>query len=392
MSKKNCIEVPGSICNIRSYRDHYGRRRLEGLRKINEIDDTAPVHAQCKQKCNNSSSCKGFFTYVNTKGESCFHCTTSKKPAKFSRINNLQICDDGQDQEYLSSKNINIPHYDLPNKNNYTTNLIKILNKTSNFYEQRIADIVAQLNVAYAEKEELQMTVSDLTLGKQDLESELSTTRTLLETETERANELTLNLTEIGQDIETCNAHLKVSEDSLIQKQTQYETLQQEFATLKQQHDELKASLSNEVDDDMDLDDFVWGDPDPGTTDPGTTNPGRGGPICGVEGRLDEMLQREDVVRECLHGEQWVCKDNEWVCPNDKYDCSTFPLETDNEYCPGKICTKYGPSCPVTTMPVCDEGYTYYPNEDLCKDKDGFIQSDGGIDPPDENTTSPVFS
>lgn len=117
MSQKNCVIIPGAICNLGMQQGSDGKWRAKGLYKPNENHFYASKNMQggpdnprfkdnifidkCREICQpnrdkhgGKNLCRGSFTRKSPKNGKleCWHCNSAKTPKKWPKVNNLQLC------------------------------------------------------------------------------------------------------------------------------------------------------------------------------------------------------------------------------------------------------------------------------------------------------------
>ena len=175
-NKKNCVNIPGAICNVKRTVDAFGRRRLDGLKRIsvslknNTMDE---LESKCRTACQESDTCYGSFGMSSSNNaKKCYHCTTPKNPLRYTKVRNLQVCDDGTNP-----------------RNNYHDATIDYDNLTSGFkiikpevreYNQvklisQLEGLESELNTVEKVKQEYIMNYNNLKVEFETIETELDT-------------------------------------------------------------------------------------------------------------------------------------------------------------------------------------------------------------------------
>ena len=385
-NKKNCVNIPGAICNIKSSYIN-GKRRLEGLKRVRvslKTDSMNELESRCRSACQNSDQCYGSFGMSSSKSKRCYHCTTPKNPLRYDKVKNLQVCDDGTNPRYNY-------HGRIIDYSNLTSGFLELLNEKSSEYntmEKRLRieleDLESVFNSVKTEKEQY---IEDYTSRQEEfmtIKTELETLMESDKTKQNRIDDLLSSLEEVNDDIDEYQNSIDELNDLHQTLELEYTALEQEYNTLEEEfsafieeskiRDNMFDLLDNDVDGDGDGDGDGAGAGDgasagavavasAGAGDPRTrSQKTKGKPklpphmitaetddkICGDE-TLQEFYERNsERLEKCHDDKRWICEDDQWKCPNDEYDCSWggkyAPIRrTTTEHCYfGRECGKFG--------------------------------------------------
>jgi len=367
-NKKNCVNIPGAICNIKSSYIN-GKRRLEGLKRVRvslKTDSMNELESRCRSACQNSDQCYGSFGMSSSKSKRCYHCTTPKNPLRYDKVKNLQVCDDGTNPRYNY-------HGRTIDYSNLTSGFLELLNEKSSEYntmEKRLRieleDLESVFNSVKTEKEQYIEDYTSLQEEFMTIKTELETLMESDKTKQNRIDDLLSSLEEVNDDIDEYQNSIDELNDLHQTLELEYTALVQEYNTLEEEfsafieESKISDNMFDLLDNDVDGAGAVASAGDPRTQSQKTKGKPKLPPhmitaetddkICG-NATLQEFYERNsERLEKCHDDKRWICEDDQWKCPNDEYDCSWggkyAPIRdriTTKEHCFfGRECGKFG--------------------------------------------------
>ena len=401
---KNCINIPGAICNISKENGKTSGLKRVSIRDLKLTDNSATeLENKCRSNCSVTPDCRGSFSMQRQRGnrilKKCYQCTTPKVPLRYKSINNLQICDDGKNPRYRYH-NKTFEYEDLIARTS-SYDVLNLLNTVSKDYDDRIKELnrthlklTNKLNTTIANLENVKKEKEIIEIEYKALQEEYAKIEEMIENIGEKNDnlieELETNLEEVNNEMDD----YKQSNDELTNLQEvlegEYNKLEIAFKKLNTEYEKCQKKpafgdpFMFDDEDGFDDDGGDYGDEgdegDEGdlrdedyVKPPPPEPPSAQKRIfelpkymyheyddspnmkCGNQTITEFYLKNKDELEKCQNNARWKCESDkdgysEWKCPLDKYDCNWDRPDgrrraTTMEVCPtgsAKTCGKFG--------------------------------------------------